>query len=84
MLVWYERKVAAEAIVVLEFIRASRTQPVFAPSAAQMASDLHDVITDALACLGVPSPSAVAQQVSALIGDRMTVQLYSDIKAKRR
>jgi len=57
-----------EAIVVLEFIRASRTQPVFASSAAQMASDLHDVITDALACLGVPGPSAVARQISALIG----------------
>lgn len=57
-----------EAIVVLELIRASRTQPVFASSAAQMASDLHDVITDALACLDVPNPSAVARQVSALIG----------------
>ena len=30
----YQRKVAVEAIVVLEFIRASRTQAVFASSAA--------------------------------------------------
>ncbi len=82
VLVWYERKVAVEAIVVLELIRASRTQPVFASSAAQMASDLHDVITGALACLEVLSPSAVARQVSALIGGRMTAQLYSGAKAK--
>ena len=57
-----------EAIVVLEVNRASRTQPVYASCAAQMARDLQDVITDALACLGVPSPSVVARQISALIG----------------
>lgn len=66
----------------LEFIRVSRTQPVFASSAAQMATDLHDVITDALACLEVPNPGAVVRQVSALIGDRMTAQLYSGAKSK--
>lgn len=67
----------------LEFIRVSRTQPVFASSAAQMASDLHDVITDALACLEVGNPSEMARQVSALIGDRMTVQLYSVAEKQR-
>lgn len=57
-----------EAIVVIELICASRTQKVFASSAAQMASDLHDVITAALACLEIPNPSAAARQISALIG----------------
>ena len=57
-----------EAIIVLELIRASRTQTVFASSAAQMASDLHDIITAALACLEVPNPSAAARQVSAIVG----------------
>lgn len=57
-----------EAIVVLELIRASRTQAVFASTSAQMASDLHDVIAAALACLEVPNPSAAARQVAALIG----------------
>lgn len=57
-----------EAIIVLELIRASRTQTVFASSAAQMASDLHDIIAAALACLEVPNPSAAARQVSALVG----------------
>jgi hypothetical protein len=80
----YQRKVAVEAIVVLEFIRASRTQSVFASSAAQMAGDLHDVITDALACLDVPNPNAVVQQVSALVGDRLTVQHYSDVEVRRQ
>lgn len=59
---------SVEAIVVLELIRASRTQTVFASSAAQMASDLHDIIAAALACLEVPNPSAAARQVSALVG----------------
>lgn len=57
-----------EAIIVIEFIRASRTQTIFASSAAQMASDLHNIIADALACLEVPNPSAAARQVSALVG----------------
>ncbi|WP_296106381.1 hypothetical protein [uncultured Corynebacterium sp.] len=74
---------AVEAIVVLEFIRASRTQSVFASSATQMAGDLHDVITDALACIEVANPSAVARQVSVLIADRMAAQLYSFAKSKR-
>lgn len=43
----------------------------------QFQTSLYDFITDALACLDVPNPSAVAQQVSALVGDRLTVQLYS-------
>ena len=77
------RKVAVEAIVVLEFIRASRTQSVFASSATQMAGDLHDVITDALACIEVANPSAVARQVSVLIAVRMAAQLYSFAKSKR-
>ena len=58
----------SESIVVLELIRASRTQTVFASPAAQMGSDLHDIIAAALACLEVPNPSAAARQISALIG----------------
>lgn len=61
-----ERRV--EAIIVIELIRASRTQAVFASSSAQMASDLHDTIAAALAVLEVPNPSAAARQVAALIG----------------
>lgn len=57
-----------EAIIVIEFIRASRTRAVFAPSATQMERDLHYIITAALDCLQVPSPNAAARQVSALVG----------------
>nr|WP_268913959.1 TetR family transcriptional regulator C-terminal domain-containing protein [Corynebacterium uropygiale] len=57
-----------EAIIVIELIRASRTQPVFAECAAQMGSDLNDVIISALSCLAVPDPSIVARHISALIG----------------
>ena len=56
------------SIVVIELIHASRTQPVFAASASQMASDLYDIIAAALASLKIPNPSAAARQVSVLIG----------------
>ena len=60
----------AEAVVVTELILASRTRPVFAPVAAQMAADLHEVLRDALAALGHPGPDADAgaRQISALVG----------------
>lgn len=58
----------AEAIVVLEFIRASRVQPLFAPAAAQMGRDLHEVVVSAFFSLGVENPGMAARQITALIG----------------
>jgi AcrR family transcriptional regulator len=58
----------AEAVVVTELILASRTRPVFAPVAARMAADLHEVLREALAALGHPGPDAGARQISALVG----------------
>ncbi|KQB83925.1 TetR/AcrR family transcriptional regulator [Corynebacterium oculi] len=58
----------AEAIVVVEFIRASRVNPVFAPVAAEMYRDLVVVLEEAFTELGVVEPRAAAGEVSALIG----------------
>lgn len=57
-----------ETIVVLELVMASRTRPVFAPMAAQMARDLHQVLREALAMVGVPDPDGAARQLAALVG----------------
>jgi AcrR family transcriptional regulator len=57
-----------ESAVVVEFILASRTRPVFAPAAQRMAADLRQVVIDALAALGLPDREATAAQLTALIG----------------
>lgn len=58
----------SEAIVLLEFILASRTRPVFRPLAERMAADLHDVMVAALDALDVADASTKAAQLTALIG----------------
>lgn len=58
----------SEAIVLLEFILASRTRPVFRPLAERMAADLHDVMVAALGALDVADASTKAAQLTALIG----------------
>ncbi|WP_222129921.1 MULTISPECIES: TetR family transcriptional regulator C-terminal domain-containing protein [unclassified Corynebacterium] len=58
----------AEAIVVVEFVRASRVRSVFAPTAAGMAKDLMEVIEGALVALQVSRPREAAREISALIG----------------
>lgn len=57
-----------EAIVILELIVASRTNPIFKPVAERMADDLHNVLTDALAALGIARPDGAAGQLAAMIG----------------
>lgn len=57
-----------EAIVVTELIVASRTRPVFAPSAERMGVDLRQVIAAALEALGVPDPAGRAAGLTAVIG----------------
>ncbi|MEZ5088783.1 MAG: TetR family transcriptional regulator C-terminal domain-containing protein [Micropruina sp.] len=57
-----------EAIVVTELIVASRTRPVFAPSAERMGADLRQVIAAALEALGVPDPAGRAAGLTAVIG----------------
>ncbi|MCH6196185.1 TetR family transcriptional regulator C-terminal domain-containing protein [Corynebacterium mastitidis] len=54
-----------EAIVVVEFIRASRVRAVFAPAADRMARDLHRVIEDALSRVGAAERT---RHVTAVIG----------------
>jgi AcrR family transcriptional regulator len=58
----------AEAAVVLEFVIASRTRPVFAPMAARMAADLREVLAEALTALAIANPETGARQLAAVIG----------------
>ncbi|GAA5090432.1 TetR/AcrR family transcriptional regulator [Nocardia iowensis] len=60
-----ERRV--ESIVLLEFIVAARTKPVFRPVTEQMAADLRQVVTDALRALAVPEPAEEAERITAIM-----------------
>lgn len=58
-----------EAIVVVEFVMASRTRPVFRTMSETMAADLHAVLREALEMLGVPTgpamPTGAAESAGA-------------------
>ncbi|WP_107658919.1 TetR/AcrR family transcriptional regulator [Nocardia suismassiliense] len=56
-----------ESIVLLEFIVAARTKPVFRPVTEQMAADLRQVVTDALRTLAVPEPREQAELLTAIM-----------------
>ncbi|WP_245673273.1 TetR/AcrR family transcriptional regulator [Nocardia lijiangensis] len=56
-----------EAIVLMEVIAASRITPAFEPVVRQMASDLHQVLTEGLAAAGVADPAQEAIHLAALI-----------------
>lgn len=58
----------AEAIVLLEFMVAARTRPVFRPVTEQMAVDLHRLVADALDALRVPDVPGETDRLTALIG----------------
>ncbi|QBS40945.1 TetR/AcrR family transcriptional regulator [Nocardia sp. CS682] len=60
-----ERRV--ESIVLLEFIVAARTKPVFRPVTEQMAADLRQAVTDALRALAVPEPREQAELLTAIM-----------------
>lgn len=55
-----------EAIVLGEFIVAARTKPVFRPMAEQMATDMRQVLADALDALAVPDPGEEAERLTAM------------------
>ncbi|WP_406240299.1 TetR/AcrR family transcriptional regulator [Streptomyces anulatus] len=61
-----ERRV--ESIVLTEFIVAARVNPVFRPVTEQMATDMRQVITQALDVLGVPGPAEEAERLIAILG----------------
>ncbi|MDV3123628.1 TetR family transcriptional regulator C-terminal domain-containing protein [Mycobacterium sp. 21AC1] len=56
-----------EAIVLMEVIAASRTNPAFSAVVEQMAEDLHTVLVAAVSAVGVPCPSQEAVRLAALI-----------------
>ncbi|WP_329014516.1 TetR/AcrR family transcriptional regulator [Streptomyces sp. NBC_00690] len=58
----------AEAAVLLEFMIAARTKPVFRPVTERMAADLHQLLADALDALGVAHVQGEADRLMALIG----------------
>lgn len=58
----------AETIIVLEFIVASRTRPVFRAMSERMGTDLTNVMCEALDALGLPDPDLAAAQLVAVIG----------------
>ncbi|MCM2387290.1 TetR/AcrR family transcriptional regulator [Streptomyces albipurpureus] len=58
----------AETTVLLEFMVAARTKPVFRPVTEQMAADLHQLVADALDALGVADVHGEADRLTALIG----------------
>ncbi|WP_222595020.1 TetR family transcriptional regulator C-terminal domain-containing protein [Nocardia ninae] len=60
-----ERRV--ETIVLLEFIVAARTKPVFRPVTEQMAGDMRQVVTDALRGLAVLEPREQTALLTAII-----------------
>ncbi|OUZ12184.1 hypothetical protein BHE97_03065 [Aeromicrobium sp. PE09-221] len=59
---------AAEAVVLVEFIVASRTRPILAAATARMGRDLHEALAAALASAGVGGHEAEATRLSALVG----------------
>ncbi|GGZ29829.1 TetR family transcriptional regulator [Streptomyces inusitatus] len=61
-----ERRV--EAIVLMEFIMAARVNPIFRPVTEQMATDMRQVITDALRVLEVREPVEEAERLIAVLG----------------
>lgn len=56
-----------EAIVLMEVIAASRTNPAFEPVTRKMAADLHTVLVEALIAIGVAAPDQEAVRLAALI-----------------
>lgn len=56
-----------EAIILMEVIAASRTNPAFAAVTRQMATDLHTVLHDAVTAIGVAEPTHEAIRLAALI-----------------
>ncbi|MGA6205917.1 TetR/AcrR family transcriptional regulator [Nocardia testacea] len=56
-----------EAVVLLEIVAASRLDPAFAPAVRQMAADLRQVLTDAVAATGTADPASVAAHLAALV-----------------
>lgn len=60
-----ERRI--ESIVLLEFIVAARTRPVFRPATERMAADMRAVVTDALRALDVPEPAEEAERLTAIM-----------------
>lgn len=58
----------AEAIIVVELIMASRTNPVFRAISERMGADLSTVMRDALDALNLSDPDLAAAQLVAVIG----------------
>lgn len=56
-----------EAVILMEVIAASRTTPAFRGATAQMATDLHNVLVEALKDMAVPQPSLEAQRLASLL-----------------
>lgn len=56
-----------ESVVLLEIIAASRLNPAFAPVVRQMASDLHQVLAEAITTMGAADPAREAVRLAALI-----------------
>lgn len=61
-----------EAIVVVEFVLASRLQPNLAALSKKMHASLHTVVADAYAAAGIPDSERAARQTAALIGGLTT------------
>jgi len=58
----------AETIIVVEFVIASRTRPVFRAMSERMGTDLSAVMRDALDALDLPDPDLAAAQLVAVVG----------------
>ncbi|MET8799389.1 TetR family transcriptional regulator C-terminal domain-containing protein [Nocardia sp. NPDC004568] len=56
-----------ESIVLLEIVTASRIDPAFEPVVRQMAADLRQVLTDAVAATGTADPARAAAHLAALV-----------------
>ena len=61
-----------EAIVVVEFVLASRLHPNLAALSKKMHDNLHTVVTRAYSTAAIPSPHRAARQTTALIGGLTT------------
>lgn len=74
----------AEAIIIVEFIMASRTKPVFRPTIERMGSDLTAVLSEALEELAVPDATFAATQLAAMVGGLTldTVTAHGDLNAE--
>ncbi|MEB3369677.1 TetR/AcrR family transcriptional regulator [Saccharopolyspora mangrovi] len=57
----------AEAVILVEVIAASRTNPAFAPVVSRMAADLHAVLVEALSTIGTARPETEAVRLAGLI-----------------